>query len=77
MNAFPEYCRKIDPSNTDVDNYAVLAIYGVLNDKVTVSTGNGTKDVVKFTQFRKLIKTSIYRRAKLAPRLSDVDFEPG
>ena len=55
----------------------LAALYGVVNGSVVLTVHGKTRTIKAFSLLRKVFKSDVYRCAKLAPRVSDVDFLPG
>ena len=74
---FKAYLEKIDPTNSNIDDYVVLACLGIMQGHVNVDCKDkdgihraGSKVLKGLSHVRKMFKLDVYRRAKLKPRLS-------
>ena len=78
MSALQKYLLKIDHTSRHADAYLQIACYAVMNGSITISdvSKSKTQCIDKWSVLRKLIKTHVYKTARLQPRPSDADFDP-
>ena len=82
LKALRAYLERIVKNDGLHDKYIVLCCVAAMQDGIKLDGADkegifkpGCKFVRGFAQFSKVIKSETYRRAKLLPRISDVDFE--
>ena len=77
VDVLKKYLTKIYPTCPTLDAYEDVTLYAGLLACIDIpdsKTKGGSKILTKYSALRKMIKTQVYRFAKLQPRVSDVDF---
>ena len=78
LQHFEAYMFKINPKSEHIGAYRRLALFGCLREKIFLDgKDDRERKVDKFGVLRKVVKTRMYRDAKLMPRPTDTDFPDG